>query len=136
MRCVATLAIALGIGSVSTGAMAASHAGGSMKIQAVVPEICKISVNEFVLTEDGRLTGGVQEFCNAATGYQIFASHRPLSATENASVKYGQDTADLNMSGLSAVAFRSGQRIEYVPVEIEATDLEAPLAVAFTMSPI
>ena len=120
----------------STPAMAAVGASGSAEITAHVPAVCDISAQDFILNESGLVSGFVQEFCNTSTGYQVFASHRPLSFSETATVRYGSQITSLDSTGLSAVAFRSGQRLEYVPVEIDAKDLETPLAVAFTPSAV
>lgn len=121
---------------VATPALASPSAQGGTQITAFVPEVCDLSANSFVLTESGRLTGVVQEFCNTSTAYQVFATHRPLGLDEIATVRYGARTTSLDNSGLATVAFRSGQRLENVPVEIDAQELSAPLAVAFTMSAI
>jgi hypothetical protein len=120
----------------STPALAAAGATGGAQITAHVPAVCDISAQDFVLTESGLVSGLVQEFCNTNTGYQVFASHRPLSFSETATVRYGSQITSLDATGLASVAFRSGQRFEYVPVEIDAKDLITPLAVAFTLSAI
>lgn len=117
-------------------AIASPIANGGTQIQAYVPEVCDLSADIFVLNENGRLTGLVQEFCNTSTAYQIFATHRPLENGENATVRYGARTTSLDTTGLASVAFRSGQRLENVAVEINAAKLSAPLAVAFTLSTV
>jgi hypothetical protein len=132
---VKTIAIAA-LCAVSTPALASSYATGNVGITAFVPAVCDISAENFVLSESGLVSGSVQEFCNTSTGYQILASHRPLNKNETATVRYGTRITSLGISGLSAVAFRSGQRLENVPVVIDAQDLLAPLAVAFTLSAI
>lgn len=133
----ATIALAaIALFGAGVPALASPQSSGGMRITANVPEVCNIAADDFVLNESGRVTGTVQEFCNSSTGYQIFASHRPLDISEMATVRYGTQTTALDFSGMSSVAFRSGQRFEFVPVEINAQDLDAPLAVAFTLSPV
>lgn len=120
----------------TTPALAGETAQGSARITATVPEVCDIAAGDFVLNEDGQVSGTVQEFCNSNTGYQILASHRPLAPSEVATVRYGGALRNLDLSGLSLVAFRAGQRIETVNVVIDARQITAPLAVAFTMSAV
>lgn len=136
MRILAAVATGLAGLAVSSPAMAGSSETGSARITATVPEVCNISANQFVLNEAGQVTGSVQEFCNSNNGFAIVATHRPLTPTETAQVQYGNLTRVLDSSGLSQVAMRSGQRIETVNVVIDASAIEAPLAVAFTMSAI
>lgn len=117
-------------------AFASMGATGGARITAHVPAVCDISADTFVLTGSGLISGSVQEFCNTSTAYQVLASHRPLAISEEATVRYGARVTSLDDSGLAAVAFRSGQRLETVQVEIDAQSLSAPLAVAFTLSAI
>lgn len=117
-------------------AFAGSGATGSARITATVPEVCNISANPFVLSTDGRVTGSVQEFCNGSSSYQVLATHRPLEADEVASVQYGAKQSMLNAAGMSLVAIRSGQRLARVNVVIDASSINSPLAVAFTMSAV
>ena len=67
--------------AVSTPAFAAANASGSARITAVVPAVCDLSADDFVLNESGFVTGSVQEFCNTSSGYQVLASHRPLDVS-------------------------------------------------------
>jgi hypothetical protein len=120
----------------STPAIAGSNATGSARITATVPEVCDISANQFVADTNGTFTGIVQEFCNSSNSYQIVAIHRPLSIDEEALVGYGGIMRNLDPAGLSFIAFRAGQRVENVNVVIDAREIEAPLSVAFTMSPV
>lgn len=133
-----TFAAVAGVACLATSvpALAGSNASGSARITATVPEVCDISANQFVADTNGLVTGTVQEFCNSNNSYQIVAMHRPLALDEVAVVQYGGVMRDLDMTGLSLIAFRSGQRIENVNVVIDAREIEAPLAVAFTMSPV
>lgn len=117
-------------------AFAGSGATGSARITATVPEVCNISANPFVLNANGRVTGSVQEFCNGSSSYQILATHRPLDVGEVAEVQYGGTQSLLNAAGMSLVAIRSGQRLARVNVVIDASAINSPLAVAFTMSAI
>lgn len=123
-----------GLSLASSAALASMGANSGARMTAQVPAICDISANNFVLDESGLLSGSVQEFCNTSRAYQVFVSHRPLVTSEIATVRYGGRITSLDSSGLAAVAFRRGQRLENVAVEINAQSLSAPLAVAFTLS--
>lgn len=136
MRIPAAMAASVICFGLSTPAMAGSGASGSARITATVPEVCDISANQFVLNDAGQVTGTVQEYCNSNNGFQIIATHRPLATSEIAQLQYGNVVRELDAGGLSLVATRMGQRIETVNVVIDARAIEAPLAVAFTMSAI
>ncbi len=136
MHIAAKIAALTALSLASSPALASMNASGGAQITARVPAICDISANNFILTESGLISGSVQEFCNTSTAYQVFASHRPLAMSEIATVRYGARVTSLDDSGLATVAFRYGQRLENVPVEIDAQSLSAPLAVAFTLSAV
>lgn len=133
MRTVTTIGIAIAAGAIAAPAAAASNASGSFGINAYVPEVCDIAADDFTLDASGTVSGSVQEFCNTSTGFQIVASHRPLTGSEEAAIHYGNSISALDGSGLASLAFRSGQRIETVPVLINAGALDAPLSVAFSL---
>lgn len=133
MHCVLKTAAIAALCMGSAPAWASADASGGTPVSAIVPAVCDLSADSFVLTSDGTMSGSVQEFCNASTGYQVLAMHRPLNASERASVRYGPRVTNLDASGTVAVAFRGGQRLETVPVEIDARGLSAPLSVAFTL---
>jgi hypothetical protein len=136
MRKSVALVASLGCLVTASPALAGGDASGSARITAIVPEVCAISAEQFVLTAEGQVAGSVQEFCNSNTQYQVIATHRPLDSVESAQVQYGSIARDLDRSGLSLVALRAGQRIETVSVVINARAILAPLAVAFTMSAV
>lgn len=133
MRLAITLFLALiGVGFAAPAA-ASSDVSGNFGIQAYVPAVCDIASDDFTVEQDGVVSGSVQEFCNTNTGFQIVASHRPLMSGESADVRYGGVSTALDASGLASLAFRSGQRFATVPVSINASELEAPLSVAFSL---
>lgn len=133
----ATIIMAIFAGCLASApSMAAPDAEGAGRIFARVPAVCDISADSFTLDQSGVVTGAVREFCNTSTGYQVLASYRPLDTGENATLKYGANTTTLDMSGTARVAFRTGQRLETVPVRIDATGLSRPLAVAFSLSAV
>ena len=107
-----------------------------MGVTAFVPEVCDLSADDFTFASDGVLTGSVLEFCNSGAGFQVMAMHRPLDSNEQATVRYGSDISLLDGSGYVAVALRSGQRFENVPVSIDARNITRPLSVAFSLSAV
>ncbi len=129
---IATLATAAA-SAAPVSSLAATEASEAVGIRLVVPEVCNVSAQQFSISEDGIVTGSVYEYCNTSTAFQIVASHRPLSETERASVRYGSGKTQLNVSGMAFVANRFGQRLERVAVSIEAKELVKPLAIAFSV---
>lgn len=136
MRSIITiLATAAALGA-PIGPLAAKEASEAVGIRLVVPEVCSVSTETFSISEDGSITGSVQEYCNTSTAFQIVASHRPLNGTERTSVRYGQRETQLSANGMTFVANRFGQRLARVAVSIEADELVQPLAVAFSVMAI
>ena len=124
------------IGGLTAGAVAAEP-GGSLNVGAVVPPVCDISAQDFVMGgSNGQVTGYVREFCNTTTGYQIFASYRPLLAQEHVTVRYGDENSTFRGDGMSALAFRDGPRFRSVPVTFHHEGLQTNLAVGITVMAI
>ena len=138
MRIQNCLPVVTGIAALafSSSAMAADDAVGSAGVTATVPAVCDITADDFILTDNGSITGSVFEFCNTDSGFQITAAYRALNAREAVTVRYGGEATALNSSGSAVVAFRWGQRLAQVPVVIEARDLGGPVAVAFSLAAV
>jgi hypothetical protein len=135
MKNVGLSALAMGLAStVASPAQAAAGATGGFNISLVVPAICDLSMPDFVAVEDGHVvTGEVQEFCNSSNGFQVIASHRPLTSNEVVEVDFDGESATLSEGGVSSIALRSGARFGPVPFRIDATHLEGSLAVSFSL---
>lgn len=123
-----------GVLCLSPPVFASANEGHDVKITARVPAACNIVSDDFVLTDNGRVTGWVREFCNTGTVYHVYASYRPLATSESGTIRYGLDSTSLDKTGLTMVAVRHGQRLENVAVEINTESLSSPLAIAFTLS--
>ena len=118
-------------------AVAAAHAAESFGISVQVPESCDIQASEFqTQAASGLLVGQVMEACNHGKGFQILASHRPLTDQEQVDVDYGGVLAHLEQSGLSPIAFRAGARYGAVPVRISARNLTQTLQVSFSLTAV
>jgi hypothetical protein len=135
MKNVGLSALAMGlVSTMATPAQAAEGAAGGFNISLEVPAICDLSLPDLVFLEDEHVvTGEVHEFCNSSNGFQVIASHRPLDASEVVEVDFDGEFATLSQDGLSPIAFRSGARFGPVPFRIDATHLEAGLAVSFSL---
>lgn len=114
-------------------AMAGPQSAGT-RITATVPAVCKVETGSFAAAEDGSVRGEVHELCNGGPGFRIVASHRPLGAGESATVHYGLRAVALQSSGESVIASHSGLRAARVPVRVETNNLDAPLALAFSVT--
>ncbi|TRD11285.1 hypothetical protein FGU71_05100 [Erythrobacter insulae] len=120
-----------------TPAHAAQEAPGSFSISMSVPVVCDIQASDFVLSADRSVVAGtVNEYCNSSRGFQIIAAHRPLESGEQVDINYDGSVTELNMSGVSNVAFRAGARSSIVPVIISSPDLSKDLALSFAVTPV
>lgn len=136
MRSITTTLVAVAALAIPAGPLAAKDASEAVGIRLVVPEACNVSAEQFSISEDGTVTGSVQEYCNTSTAFQIVASYRPLLGTERARLRYGSGETELDSSGMAFVANRFGQRLDRVAVSIEAQELVQPLALAFSVMAI
>jgi hypothetical protein len=73
-----TLTVLAASALVSTGAVAAP-AGFTLEMSGHVPTICHAEVRQnVVVANSGRVAlGAMQEFCNDANGYEVYAEHSP-----------------------------------------------------------
>jgi hypothetical protein len=119
---------------------AAAQAGetrGSMRISMTVPAVCNIDADGFAVSgTNSQVSGTVREFCNAAQGFMVMASYRPLEPGEQVTLSYDGEISQLAPSGMSAVAFRQGPRLSNVPVLIHSSGLHSGLAVSLAMTAI
>lgn len=118
-------------------AAAAQPATGNVRISAEIPVVCNIDSDSFTVDPSmGQTNGTVREFCNAAQGFMVMASYRPLEPGEEVSVSYDGEVSELAPSGMSAVAFRRGPRLRTIPVLIHSTGLHSGIAVSLGMTAI
>lgn len=117
----------------------ASHAegGDGWSVSMDVPVVCELEADTFVLdAQKNTVSGVVSEFCNSAIGFQVVAAHRPLRGDERVAIDYGGTALNLERSGLSMIAFRSGARVQNVPVAIRAQNVAEGLAVSLAITAI
>ena len=120
---------------------AAAHAGSGdtagARISLVVPEVCQIEASDIVVDADGgSASGTVFEMCNSGRGFRIVASHRELAGGEQVQFSYGGEIRELDGSGLSDVAYRSGPTFAQVPVSIQTSGLVQNLAISLGVAVI
>jgi hypothetical protein len=106
---------------------------GRLNVSVMVPEICELHANPLIIDDQQSVvTGCVFEACNGS-GFQIFASHRPLLQTESVSLSYGNMTRALSLEGMTHVTTRAGARVGYQPVVVEQSGLSAPLVLSLSV---
>ena len=120
---------------------AAAHAGSGdtagARISLVVPEVCQIEASDIVVDADGgSASGTVFEMCNSGHGFTVFASHRSLQDGEQVQISYDGQVRQLDSSGLSEVAQRTGPIFGYVPVTIQSSGLVQGLAISLGLAAI
>lgn len=128
---VATIAISgLGLAFASPAAASESATSG-MRISLTVPEVCEISAQTIALQDtDGVTTGSIYEMCNSGQAFRIVASHRELAADEDVVVTYADETSNLQQSGISNIADRSGPSARAIPITITRSNLTGPLTIS------
>jgi hypothetical protein len=124
----ATLAI------VASPAHADSGASAGARISLVVPEICEIEATSIIMDAAGSASGTVFEMCNSGRGFRVIASHRSLDESEQVEINYGGQNHQLDSSGISEIAQRSGPVVGEVPLSIRATSLSQSIAITLGLA--
>lgn len=116
-------------------ASAAAQESAGLRISLNIPEVCQIETSTITVDESGRAaSGSVFEMCNSGRGFRVMASHRTLSSGEEVEISYAGKTSQLDSSGLSDVAYRSGPTVGQVPVLIQSTGLLQNLTISLGMA--
>ncbi|MEH6790813.1 hypothetical protein [Parasphingorhabdus sp.] len=120
-----------------TAANANSEALTGFRLSLTIPEICEIESSAFVVDANGiSASGSVFEMCNSSRGFRVIASHRMLATNEQAQISYAGETSQLDSSGLSDVALRSGPTVGNVPVTIQTNGLVQDLTISLGLTVI
>lgn len=115
-------------------AMAADRSSGAYQVSARIPVSCNLDADSLVAQEGASvITGTIFESCNTNRGFQVLATHRSLGAGESVRVRYAGDMSELNQTGISVVTLRSGARFGPVPVQIDAREIDRPIAISFSL---
>lgn len=115
--------------------MAQETAKGSFAVRVVVPSYCEINSDPLVLTGGmGVETGSVMEVCNSPDGFQVVASYRELTPSENVQLNYAGFTRQLNQAGWTPVVNRMGAKFGIRPVRVQYAGLESPLSIDLTIT--
>lgn len=121
----------------SSPALAGPKSGAELAISLTVPQACSIDADTLTITANGATAAGsVFEHCNGSGGYQLFASHRSLSANEAVSVIYDGVPAPASKDGMTAVASRRGATFRRVPIELKGANLESSFSISLTLTAI
>lgn len=120
---------------------AVAHAGtndtAGARISLTVPEICQIDSSAITVDPSGESASGtVFEMCNSGRGFRVVASHRILEDGEQAQINYAGETRQLDSSGISDVAYRSGPVIGNIPVTIQTNGLVQNLTISLGFAAI
>lgn len=133
MRCLLVFAIAA---ACSTTAHASDTSAG-VRISAYVPEICEIDSSTLVVGAfEGTTHGTVFEMCNSGRQFRVIASYRTLGEGEKVQINYGDEVRQLDGSGMSDIAQRSGPTVRNVPIVVHTSGLEQSLAISFGIAVI
>lgn len=125
----------IALGTIATAAQAGERGSGNFSVSAAVPEHCSIASDTLSINPNsGEARGTLSEFCNSSRGYQILASYRSLSQAEAVQLDFNGQPIQLDPSGQSHVAFRSGPRISQFPVAVRSTNLDASIAVSLSLT--
>ena len=136
MRNIAKLCLACACASVPAAAYAEGGDAGGFQISVTVPEVCQIDASTIVHEEAGLTSATVLEMCNSGHGFTVFASHRSLQDGEQVQISYDGQVRQLDSSGLSEVAQRTGPIFGYVPVTIQSSGLVQGLAISLGLAAI
>ena len=133
LACIAAIASA----ALASPALAESNARAGFRISLTIPEICQLEASDVLIAQDGGSTTlNVFEMCNSGRGFRIVASHRPLVSGEAVQVNYAGQIRQLDSSGMSDLAHRTGPVVGTVPVAIQASGLVQTLAISLGLSAI
>lgn len=136
MRYIVKLCLACACASIPAAAYAEGGDSGSLRISVTVPEVCQIDATTVTHEESGITSASVLEMCNSGRGFTVFASHRGLQDGEEVQINYDGQVRQLDSSGLSEVAQRSGPIFGYVPVTIQSSGLVQGLAISLGLAAI
>ena len=135
LRAFGGAAMGVGLFAAAAPALAGPTAGGTYRLRATVPVACWVKPTSPVMAESGR-AGEVVEACNSPGGFTVSAQYRPLSATEKATMVYGDRMLDLDKSGGQVLRRSSIATIRSVSYSFSQVELEQPLILALTIQPI
>jgi len=131
------LGVSFCVATFAQPALANDSAEGAMRVSARVPALCMLTSATTIASEDRAVARStIFEICNTNRGFQVVASHRPLAQGERADVTYDGLSTPLGQSGLSVVQFRQGARHGPVDVRVATEELQSPLAISFSMTPV
>ncbi|WP_137870094.1 hypothetical protein [Sphingopyxis sp. 2PD] len=120
-----------------TAAHANSDGSAGAQISLSVPEICQLETSEiFVDASGGSVSGTVFEMCNSGRGFRVMASHRTLVGGEQVQINYDGEVRQLDSSGISDIAYRSGPTVGNVPVTIQTSGLVQNIAISLGLAAI
>ncbi|MGH7020054.1 MAG: hypothetical protein ACREEY_09245 [Brevundimonas sp.] len=116
-------------------ATAGPTGGQSYQLRATVPVACWVRPASTVMAEAGKM-GSVVEACNSPGGFTVSAQYRPLSATENAKMIYGDRSFNLAKSGMQELRRSNMATIRTIDYRFDEVTLDEPLILSLTIQPI
>ena len=136
MKCLIIFpAVAIAVTALPTAAQADDGAPVGVRISLSIPEVCQIEASAIsVDASSGRATGSVFEMCNSGRGFRVTASYRTLADGEEVRINYAGEISQLDATGMSALAYRSGPVVGHVPVSIQSSGLTADLAISLGLT--
>lgn len=123
-------------GLAATPAAAGGTATGTFQLRATVPMACWVRPVEGAMLADEGQGGTVVEACNNPGGYTITANYRMLDTGERASMQYGERALALPASGEAVLRRSHMADINTVQYRFRDVQLQQPLVMALTISPM
>ena len=118
-------------------ARAEGTASGGVAVRVTVPEVCQIEAGDVgVGRGDSQVVATIFEMCNVASGVQILASHRSLTAGEQVRVTYDGRSTELQPGGVSELGSRAGPFVGRRQIAIDARNLTDSIAISFGMTAV
>jgi hypothetical protein len=113
----------------------AEPASQGFRLTAQVPVTCFATAQGGTMLLGAGASGTVTEACNNPGGYRVLARYRPLTASESASIRYGDRVLQLPASGEVVLRTADMAQIRTVAYQVEAAQLDAPVALTFAITP-
>lgn len=114
---------------------ASRSAGATYQLRATVPLACWVR-EENTVTAGALERGAVIEACNNPAGFEVSAHYRPLDSGESAHVLYDGRLVDLPDNGQATLRRTFEPQIRRMEYEVETARLDAPLVLAFSITPL
>lgn len=102
-----------------SGASLDGKSGYGVKLEGVVPVICRVSVDRQAPEGGSADLGAMTEFCNSPGGYQVWVDH---AALEGAALTVDGERVDLSAAGSTLISASATAAFRIRKLSLEAKD--------------